>query len=454
MSPKLRETFASLQVRNFRLFAEGQVVSLTGTWMQRVAQDWLVLQLSHDSGTAIGVVTALQFLPILLFGLYGGVLADRFDKRLLLKVANASMLLCALTLGILDATGVVQLWHVYALAFLLGLASVLDTPVRHSFVGELVPRDVLPNAVSLNSAVFNSARIVGPAVAGVMITTIGTASVFFVNAASYVLVYVNLNRMNQDELYLRIPDDDETPSRIREGFDYIRRSPHLLAPILLVAWIGMFGFNFQITTALMAKLQFHRNAASYGLLGTCLATGSLLGALLAARRVPRPRVYIGAGILFGLMEVACGLIPNYLSLALILIPTGFVILTFTTGANATLQLRSEPRLRGRVASFYVFAFLGGSPIGAPLIGWIGGRYGPRWPLIVGGVLCALGALAAGLYLLQPHLLRVGARRPAGITQSPRAAVVPRVAAAEADDSEEAQATAVADVAEVAAAAPR
>lgn len=435
MSPKLSETFASLRVRNYRLFAEGQVVSLTGTWMQRVAQDWLVLQLSHDSGTAIGVVTALQFLPILLFGLYGGVLADRFDKRLLLRIANAAMLLCALALGLLDATGLVQLWHVYTLAFLLGMASVLDTPVRHAFVGELVSREVLPNAVSLNSAVFNSARIVGPAVAGVMITTIGTASVFFVNAASYVLVFVNLIRMDPEQLYLRSPDPDETPSKIKEGFDYIRRTPHLLAPILLVGWIGMFGFNFQITTALMAKLQFHRNAASYGLLGTCLASGSLLGALLAARRVPRQRVYIGAAVIFGLMEVGCGLMPNYLTFALLLIPTGFVILTFTTAANATLQIRSAPRLRGRVASFYVFAFLGGSPFGAPLIGWIGGRYGPRWPLLVGGGLCVLGATAAGLYLARVRGKQAMPRRGAAM-------------------EEKATVAAAAEVAEVAVAAPR
>lgn len=396
----MRETFASLQVRNYRLFASGQVVSLTGTWMQRIGQDWLVLQLSHNSGSAVGIVTGLQFLPILLFGLYGGVLADRFDKRTLLQVANVAMLLCALTLGILDATGVVQLWHVYLLAFLLGLANVLDTPVRHAFVGELVPREVLPNAVSLNSAVFNAARIVGPAIAGVMITAWGTASVFLVNAASYVLVFINLRRMDESQLHIRLPGPDETPSRIRDGFDYLRKTPHLLAPVLLVGWIGMFGFNFQITTALMAKLEFHRNADSYGFLATCLATGSLAGALLAARRVPRQRIYVGSAVLFGLLELGCGFMPSYAALAAFLIPTGFVILTFTTGANATLQVRSDPRLRGRVASFYVFAFLGGSPIGAPIIGWIGQQYGPRWPLIVGGALSALGAIGVGLYLLK------------------------------------------------------
>jgi len=401
--------FSSLRIRNYRLFAAGQLVSLTGTWMQRVAQDWLVLRLSDNSGVALGITTGLQFLPMLLFGLYGGVLADRYPKRRLLIIAQVVMGLLALLLGVLDITGVVSLWQVYLLAFGLGLASVVDTPTRQAFAVELVGKEDLPNAVSLNSATFNAGRVLGPAVAGLLINTMGTGPVFLVNAASFVAVLVGLLRIRPDELHTskRVV---RAPGQLRAGLHYVRGRPELLWPIVLVAIIGTFGLNFQITTALVAKLVFHRGAGSYGLLGTALAFGSLIGALLAARRgVPRQRLLLGAALAFGLLEIAVGLMPTYYSFLLLLIPTGIAVLTFTTAANATVQLASSGAMRGRVMALYVLVFLGGTPIGAPVIGWLAAAYGPRWSLVGGGLVSAGATLLVGWALLRARRLRVVTR---------------------------------------------
>lgn len=411
MSP----TFSSLRVRNYRLFAGGQVVSLTGTWMQRVAQDWLVLQLSHNSGTALGVVTGLQFLPVLLFGLYGGVVADRYDKRTVLVAAQVAMGLLALLLGVLDLTGVVTLWHVYALAFALGLATVFDTPVRQAFVMEMVGKRDLTNAVSLNSATFNAARVVGPAIAGLLINTIGTGPVFLVNAASYIAVIGGLSRMRAADMFPS-PAVARHKGELREGLRHVRERRDLLLPIILVGVVGTFGLNFQVTTALIAKLTFHRGAASYGLLSTFLAAGSLIGALLAAvrsghgRRV-RQRTYVLAALVFGLLETATGFAPSYLSFGLLLVPTGLAILTFTTAANTTVQLGVAPHLRGRVMAIYVLVFLGGTPVGAPVIGTLAERFGARSSLWIGGLVSALAAAVCGLMLLGDR--RRAARKQAG-----------------------------------------
>ena len=409
MSP----AFRSLRVRNYRLFAGGQVVSLTGTWAQRIAQDWLVLSLSGNSGVALGIVTGLQFLPVLLLGLWGGVLADRYDKRRLLVGVQVAMGLLAVVLGLLDLTGVVRLWQVYALSFALGVASALDTPVRQSFVVELVGPDELPNAVSLNSATFNSARIVGPAVAGVLITVVGTGWIFLGNAVSYLAVIAGLLAMHPDELRTtgRVA---KARGQVREGLSYVRRSPSLFVPILLVAVVGTFGLNFQITMALVAKQVFGKGAGSFGLLSSMLAVGSLLGALASARRTAPPRLarLLLAALAFGVLEVLVGLAPSYLLMCALLVPTGVAVLTFTTTANTLVQLGSEPQVRGRVMALYIMVFLGGTPIGAPLIGAFAQAYGPRSSLLLGGVVCAVAAVAAGSYLrrsrsllVRPHLLR-------------------------------------------------
>ncbi|MCA1712012.1 MAG: MFS transporter [Actinobacteria bacterium] len=392
-------TFRSLKVRNYRLFASGQIVSLSGTWAQRVAQDWLVLELSHNSGVALGITTGLQFLPVLLFGLYGGVLADRYDKRALLVGAQALMGVLALGLGILDVTGAVQLWHVYALAFLLGLASVVDTPVRQSFVVEMVGPDDLPNAVSLNSATFNASRIIGPALAGLAINSVGTAPVFLVNAASYVAVIAGLCLMRSSELVdaHRVP---RAKGQLVEGLRYVRSRPDLMVPLVLVFVVGTFGLNFQITLALVAKQVFGLGAGSYGALSSMLALGSLLGALASARRSSPPsrRLLLGAGVAFGGLEVLVGLAPSYWVMAALLVPTGAAVLTFTTTANATLQLGTAPEMRGRVMALYVLVFLGGTPVGAPVIGALAEALGPRSSLLIGGAVSALGCVLAAVYL--------------------------------------------------------
>ncbi|MCW2709743.1 MAG: major facilitator superfamily 1 [Frankiales bacterium] len=409
MSP----TFRSLRVRNYRLFASGQVISQTGTWAQRVAQDWLVLIVSHNSGTALGITTALQFLPMLLFGLYGGVLADRHDKRALLVGAQAAMGVLALVLGVLTLSGDVRLWHVYALAFGLGLASVIDTPTRQSFVSELVGPDELANAVSLNSATFNSARIVGPAVAGVAISGVGTGWVFIGNAISYVAVLIVLLMMRTSEL-LTTTRQPRASGQLVEGLRYVRSRPRMYVPILLVFMVGTFGLNFQITLALIARATFRTNAGSFGLLTSALAVGSLLGALGSARRtaLPRIRTMLVAALAFGLLEVADGFAPSFWLLAALLVPTGAAVLTFTTTANAIVQLGAEPHVRGRVMALYLVVFIGGTPIGAPLIGLLAEHAGPRSSLWLGGVVCTLSALAAASFFsrrggiqVQPHLLR-------------------------------------------------
>ncbi|MCW2666812.1 MAG: major facilitator superfamily 1, partial [Frankiales bacterium] len=378
MSPALSTTFRSLRVRNYRLFATGQVISLSGTWAQRVAQDWLVLELSGNSGVALGLVTGLQFLPVLLFGLYGGVLADRYDKRRLLIGAQVVMGLLALALAVLDLSGLVALWHVYLLAALLGFAGVVDTPVRQAFVSEIVGPEDLANAVSLNSATFNTSRIVGPALAGVAIGSVGTGWVFLANAVSYVAVVAGLCAMRPAELR---PSRRVARARgqTREGLAYVRSRPDLLVPIVLVGVVGMFGLNFQITLALIAKEVFGKGADAYGLLLSCLALGSLVGALASARRSgpPRTRRLFAAALAFGLLEILAGLAPSFEVMAVLLIPTGFAVLTFTTTANTTVQLGADPALRGRVMALYVLVFLGGTPLGAPLIGGLAELLGPR-----------------------------------------------------------------------------
>lgn len=405
--------FRSLRVRNYRVFAGGQVVSQTGTWMQRIAQDWLVLQLSHGSGTAVGITTGLQFLPMLLFGLYGGVLADRFPKRRLLLISTSGMAMSALALGLLDVTGAVTLWHVYLLAFLLGLASVLDAPVRQAFVVELVGRDLLQNAVSLNSATFNAARILGPAVAGVLINLYGTGPVFLINAASFIGPLTSLLVLHTAALRTAEVSPRQS-GMLRAGLRYVRARPDLLVPIALVAVIGTFGLNFQITMALIARQVFHSGAGAYGLLSTALAVGSLLGALFAAaRRVVRLRLVLGAALAFGLLEMVTGLMPTYGLFLAMLVPTGAAILTFTTAANASIQARTAPSMRGRVMALYVLVFLGGTPFGAPVIGWLANVLGPRSSLLIGGAVSAAGAVAATVVLaraqrlrLEAHLLRL------------------------------------------------
>jgi MFS family permease len=397
--------FRSLRVRNYRLYFSGQLVSLTGTWAQRVAQDWLVLQLTN-SGTALGIVTALQFAPALVLSLYGGALADRGDKRKLLLATQAGLGLVALVLGVLDVAGVVQLWHVMVLAGVLGVISAIDTPIRQSFVVEMVgPRD-LPNAVALNSTTFNLARILGPAVAGVVITAVGTGWAFVGNSVSSIAVLAGLLLMRTAELFPSKPVD-RAPGQYRAALRYVRKRSDLVLPMVLVFIIGTFGLNYQITIALMAKQVFGRGADAYGLLSTTLAVGATVGALAGTFRRTRPtRLFlIAAAVAFGIAEIACSLMPTFTWTAIALIPAGLTMIIFAQSANATVQLGVEPTMRGRVMGLYILCFMGGTPVGAPIVGWVAELFGPRWGMLGGGLISLGAAIGLGAYLSRRH--RVG-----------------------------------------------
>ncbi len=398
--------FRSLRVRNYRLYAMGGVVSNIGTWMQRVAQDWLVLELSGNDGVALGITTGLQFVPMLLFGPWGGMLADRYPKRTLLITAQSFMGAVAALLGVLAITGVAQVWHVFVLAFLLGLGSAVETPARQSFVSEMVGADDLPNAVGLNSASFNLGRVIGPALAGLLIVLMGTGPVFLINAASYLAVILALTKMRRREL-MPAPAAPRGRGQVRAGIAYVRSRPDLMLVMVTVFFVGTFGLNFQMTTALMATEVFGKGAAEYGLLGSAMAVGSLSGALLAAGRGrPRLRLLVGSAVAFGVVEVVAGLMPTYPLFMLSLIPVGICALTFITTANSTIQLGSDPVMRGRVSALHMAVFFGGTPVGAPLIGAVAEAFGPRWSLIGGGLVSAGATLVAAAVLARAKGLHV------------------------------------------------
>lgn len=403
----MNPTFASLRIPNYRRYAAGMVVSNAGTWMQRVAQDWLVLELSDGDPVALGITTALQFLPLLLFAPLGGVIADRFDQRRILLITNAFLGLVALALGSLVLGGHATVWQVYVFAFAVGCGAAMDAPARQTFVTALVDRPNLPNAVALNSASFHAGRLIGPGVAGLLIEAFdGTGLVFLLNALTFVAPLLALATMRIQDLH---PAERSAAGArgIREGVRYVRARPDLLAILFVVFFAGMFGLNFQIFNALMATLEFDKGAGEFGLLGTLLASGSLIGTLLVARRgAVRMRLVLGAGVWFGLLEVVAGLMPSFLWYALALPPVGIAALTMLTAANASLQLSVDPAMRGRVMALYMAVFAGGTPIGSPMIGWIAGAWGPRWPLLIGGVVTALAAVVAGLGLARSRDARV------------------------------------------------
>ena len=382
------------------------MVSNTGTWMQRVAQDWLVLQLAAGTGgVELGITTGLQFLPFLLLTPFAGVIADRMPKQRLLQLTNLAMALPALVLGLLAVTGVAEVWHVYVLAFLLGSASAFDAPARQSFVSEIVDPADLTNAVGLNSASFNAARLVGPGVAGLLIAALGggavaTGWVILFNAVSYAAPVWSLRHLDTSRL-----DTPEPVSRgrgaVREGVTYVRARPDLMLVLAVVFFSGTFGLNFQITSALMATEVYDKGAGEFGLLGSFLAVGSLTGALMAARREGvRHRLVVGAALAFGVSVTAAGLMPTYLTFALLAPVTGFLALTLITSANAYVQLNTEAGVRGRVMALYLMIFMGGTPIGSPIIGWIGEAFGARWTLLGGGLLTILGVTLSALVFLR------------------------------------------------------
>lgn len=397
-------TFSSLRVRNYRLFFTGAIVSNTGTWMARITQDWLVLSLTGSSA-AVGITTALQFLPMLLLGLYGGVVADRYPKRLLLLFSQGALGLCGLALAVLTLSGEVRVWHVYLVAFLLGMVTVVDNPTRQSFVSEMVGPGQLRNAVSLNSANFQSARLIGPAVAGVLITAVGSGWAFLLNGLSFLAPIIGLLLMRPAELHRteRVP---RGKGQLREGLKYVAGRPELIWPIVLVGFIGTFAFNFPIWLTAFADKVFHAGAGTYGLFNTLMAAGSLAGALLSARRASaRLRMLLGAAALFGVLEIAAAFSPSFWLFAALLVPIGMVGLTVNVTANSSVQMATDPVMRGRVMSLYMMVFVGGTPVGAPVVGWITDTYGVRAGMAPGGAVAAIAAVTIGLILV-----RVGGMR--------------------------------------------
>jgi MFS family permease len=409
----LSPTFRALHNPNYRRYALGSLLSTTGTWMQRVAQDLLVLRLTDGSGAALGITTGLQFLPVLLMSPYAGVIADRFPKRRLLQLTQLMMAAASLILGVLAVSGVALVWHVYVIAFLFGIGSAFDAPARQSFVSEMVGPDELTNAVGLNSATFNTARIIGPAIAGLMIGALGggawaTGWVILINALSYGAVIWQLEHM--DTTLLRSPRPTaRTPGMLLEGVRYIRSQPKMMAILVMVFFAGTFGMNFQITSALMATHVFGKGAGEFGILGSAMAVGSLTGALLAARRTEiRLRLVAGAAVGFGIAEIVAGLMPTYVAFALMCPVIGVCTLTMLNSANATMQLESEPALRGRVMALYMTIVMGGTPIGSPIIGWVGQQFGPRWTVLGGGALVIVGVGLAVALLARLSRDEVGA----------------------------------------------
>ncbi len=393
----MSDIFRSLQSPNYRIWAAGALVSNIGSWMQRTAQDWIVLiELTDHSATAIGIVMGLQFAPQILLLPLTGFAADHLNRRKLLFCTQGAMGLLALALGLLVVTGLVRLWHVYIFAFLLGCAAAFDSPARQTFVSELVDEKQLPNAVALNSTSFNAARMIGPAIAGGLIAEVGSGWVFLLNALSFAAVLGSL-------AFLRTLQPNHRPARARgsllEGFRYVWQRPDLKTILLMLFLIGTFGLNFPIFISTMSVIVFHAGASAYGLLTSMMAAGSVLGALMVAAR-PKPDIpvlLLGAAI-FGLSCAAAAVMPNYALFSIVLVVIGAAAQTVTTSINSLVQTSTEPGMRGRVVAILLAITLGGTPVGAPIVGWVADKFGPRWALGVGAASGVLAAVVAGIYL--------------------------------------------------------
>lgn len=387
-------TFASLKVRNYRLYFIGQGTSLIGTWMQTIGQAWLVLELT-GSGTALGLVTALQYLPILLLAPLGGVIAQRYPKRTILYITQSVAGLLALILGILVITHTVELWMVYVLAALLGLSTSIDNPTRQSFIFEMVGEENIRNAVTLHSTEVNLARIIGPAIAGVLIATVGIAACFFANAISYIAVLLCLSFIHAKELYVG-KKIQRAKGQIREGFRYVWNNPILRDLLIMMAIVGTFVYEFQISLALMAKYVFGGNASDYAILTSAMGLGSVIGGIATAgRHKTAPQGLIRLVLILGIAMISVAFSPNLMIAIAGMIMVGVFSIAFTSLGNSILQLESKPEMRSRVMALWAMAFLGSTPIGGPIIGWIGEHLNPRWGMGVGGI----SALSAGIFAM-------------------------------------------------------
>ena len=387
----------SFRHRNYRILFPANAVSNIGSWAQRIAQDWLVLELTNNSGYYLGLVTAIQFAPFLLFTLHGGLLADRVNKRLALVVTNTFGGLSALVLGVLVIAGNVELWHVFACAAVLGISGAIDSPIRKSFTSEIVGQADLANAVSLNSANFNAGRLIGPAVSGFMIAHYGTGPSFIINACSYVSVNIALLSMRESEFFIR--ESKKTLGTIREGLSYVKARPDLYVVMIAVFFAATFGLNFQIFNALMARGEFNKGAASFGLLGTFIAVGSLSGALISAlfEKQRNTMFVIKTGTLFSLSILILSVMPTFELYAAWLPLCGFFALTMLITANSLMQMHSDPAIRGRITGIYLLIFMGGTPFGSIAIGYLVEAIGVRQSVAVCGTISLIGMAAIWIY---------------------------------------------------------
>ena len=391
--------FRSLKVRNYRLYFSGQAISLCGTWMQTIGQDWLVLKLT-GSGTQLGIVSAFQFLPILLLGPFGGMIADRFDKRKILYFTQSIAGILALTLGTLVVTGHIHIWMIYIIALCLGLVTTINSPTTQTFVSEMVGNEYLTNAITLNSVEVNLARAIGPALAGIIIAIFGLGPCFLFNGVSYIAVLIVLTMMRKGELKpsKRVA---RAKGQLREGFRYVKNSPILLYTLIMMAIIGTLTYEFSVSLPLLAQFTFHGGAGTYSALVTATGLGSVVGGLFAAsRQKATPKMLVLFAFLFGVAFSITAFMPNIIFAVISLLLVGVFSINLFSLGNTILQLGSDPQMRGRVMSLWTIAFLGSTPIGGPIIGFVGDHLGPRYGVLIGGLAAIMAAGVGALTLLK------------------------------------------------------
>jgi MFS family permease len=416
------DTLSSLQVPNFRLFTTSNVLAMSGSWMQRIAQDWLVLELS-GSVAAVGITVALQFAPMLLFGLYGGLIVDRYSKRMLLMLTQATVALLSTVLAVLAITGIVEVWHVFIIAFLVGMVTVVDNPTRQVFVNELVGPRHLRNAISVNSSVFQLGGLIGPAVAGVLLVAVGAGWAFAINAATCLVTIVTLSQLKTAKL-IRTPPMPRSKGQMKQGLAYVLRKPAIFWSIVMVAILSVFALAMPVILSAFATDVYGVGAAGYGLFNTLVAGGALAGAIASTRRKSvRLRTVVIAGIAWGALQATAGLMPSELTFGILLVALGVANLLFITAANSLVQMSSNIGIRGRVMSLYVLVLLGGQAIGGPLMGWIVENNGPQFGMALSGIVPAVAAALIGIHLARRgHLkLRVSLQR-----RSPLVSIVRRI----------------------------
>ena len=399
--------FRSLRLVNYRLWFAGALVSNVGFWMQRTAQDWIVLtELTNYDAAAVGLTMGLQMAPQLLLVPWSGLIADRFDRRKLLMTTNLMMAALAVGLGLIVVTGIVELWHVYAFALAGGVVSAIENPVKQAFVSDLVSEQNLANAVSLNAASFSGARMIGPAIAAALVLLVGPGWVFLINALTFAATLIALARLRLGQL-VQSPRLERGRGNIRAGFRYVARQPDIQIIMVMVFLVGTFGMNFPIFAATMTTVEFGLGVGEYGVLLSCLAIGSVIGALLAARRErPQLRFVIFGAAAFGAAVALAAVMPTYWAFAAALFFAGISVQTIMSTANGVVQLGTAPAMRGRVMALYIAIFLGGTPLGAPFVGWVANHFGPRWAMGLGATSGILAALIAIVYLIRAHEVRL------------------------------------------------